>query len=99
MACLWEAWFEAGDNDLVVLDSIDGELLRLPKGLPQTKKLVEEMLDYPVAYRDRWTIRKSPIVFNMDHGKLLHDYLKRSKDKFEHLFKNKTESWTKGLKT
>jgi len=96
MACLWEAWFEAGDNDLVVLDSMDGEILRLPKGLPQTKKLVEEMMEYPVAFRDRWKTRKG--FGHIGESKLLYDYLKRSKEKFELLYKNQTESWTKGLK-
>jgi hypothetical protein len=100
MACLWEAWFEAGDNDIVVLDSIDGEVLRLPKGLPATRKLVEEMLDYPVAYRDRWSVRKrvkNPPTYPANIRTLV-DYLKRSREKFELIFKTQNKSWTEGLK-
>ena len=102
MACLWEAWLQAQDTDIVYLDSLDGPIMQLPKELPATKKLVEEMLEYPIAVRDRWMVR--PLTGGVLIGdttaeirrNVLKDHLKRAKDKFNHLFKKDKEAktWT-----
>lgn len=99
MSCLWEAWMEAQETDIVCLETMDGDLLKLPKELPATKKLVEEMLMYPVAGRDRWIARPfftSP-TSTEERSRCLRDYLRRAKDKFQHIFKTETEAWTRNL--